>query len=262
VAVRIGHASCDENGRAAGGSGGDQTGREVVEREWYDKGWNVLLRPVRPELAEKSARMCEAACANENIGYDQQGRNTLYLESKKVEFFLDAIDTPCECDCSSLMHVCAIAGGARLTYGSNGLTTRTMVKAFASSGDYIKLTDSKYLTSDRLLRRGDILVKEGSHTVMVLSSGADVLDEPVPEEGPICGCSVLLPLLEKGMERDAVRAMQLLLDAHGFRVPLFGKFDERTEDAVAEFQRAFNLEADGKCGPDTWGALLGVTGVG
>ena len=253
MAVRIGHASIDENGKATGGAAGDQNGKEVLIRDWYSKPWNVLLRPVRPEVAEKSARMCEAACANENIGYDQYGRNTLYQESKKVEFDLSAIDTACECDCSSLMHVCAIAGGANLTYGSNGHTTRTMVREFTASGEYVKLTGSEYLTSDRLLKRGDILVKEGSHTVMVLDNGAGV-----PKEG----ACVRMPELAAGAESDAVKSMQLLLMAHGFGTSCYGRFDERTEGALVEFQKAFNLVSDGRCGADTWRALLGLTGVG
>lgn len=271
MAVRIGHASIDENGNASGGRGGDQTGKELCIRDWYTKGWNVLLRPVRADLAEKSAGACEAACRNGQIGYDQSGRNTLYQKAKAVGFDLAAIAEPCECDCSSLMHVCAMAGGAKLSYGSNGYTTRTMVRAFVSSGDYTKMTDSKYLTSDKYLQRGDILVKEGSHTAMVLDNGADVAVEPLVEP-PVVNLpleddatvyySVRLPLLQKGTTRDAVRAMQFLLDAHGFDVPLFGVFNARTESALMEFQRDFNLQADGKCGPDTWSALLGLTGVG
>ena len=265
MAVRIGHASIAENGKATGGTSGDQTGKEVVIREWYNKPWNVLLRPVRPELAEESAVACEEACANHNIGYDQGGRNTLYAKAKAVQFDISAITDPCECDCSSLMHVCAIAGGANLTYGSNGYTTRTMVKAFVASGDYEKLTDNKYLTSDKYLKRGDILVKEGSHTVMVLDNGSEVaiVEPPVvnmPLEDDIAiHYSVRLPMLQKGMTNDTVKAMQILIAAHGVYVPLFGKFDDRTESAVIEFQKAFNLKTTGKCDPYTWSALLGLT---
>ena len=170
MSVKIGHASCDENGKIAGGKAGDQKA-EVCTRDWYAKGWNVLLRPISETLAEKSARACEAGCANKNIGYDQNQRNTLHTQAKKVGFDLSKIATACECDCSSFMHVCAIAGGANLSYGANGYTTRTMAKAFVASGDYIKLTESKYFASDKCLKRGDILVKEGSHTIMVLSDG-------------------------------------------------------------------------------------------
>lgn len=262
MAVRIGHASIDENGKANSGVAGDQNGKEVLIRDWYNKPWNVMLRPVRQVLAEKSAAACEAACANPNIGYDQYGRNTLHTRAKEVNFDLAAIDTPCECDCSSLMHVCAIAGGANLTYGSNGHTTRTMVREFANSGDYIKMTDSKYLTSDKYLQRGDILVKEGSHTAMVLDNGAGVVTAEPDQDVVSVYYSVRLPALMKGMSGDPVRTMQLLLASHGFDSPQFGKFDDRTDEALTEFQKSFNLKADGRCGTDTWSALLGLTGVG
>ena len=227
----------------------------------------MALRPKSAAVAELSARACEAACANPNVGYDQGGRNTLYANAKAADFDLSA-GGAWECDSASLMHECAIAGGANLTYGSNGYTTRTMVKAFVASGDYEKLTDSKYLDSDKHLKRGDILVKEGSHTVMVLDngSGVEVVEPPVVnmplEDGITIHYSVRLPMLQKGMTSDTVKAMQILIAAHGVYVPLFGKFDDRTEVAVLEFQKDFNLKTTGKCDPDTWSALLGLTGVG
>ena len=266
MALLLGHASIDENGNAAGGTAGDQTGKEVVTRNWYNKPWNVLLRPKSALVAELSARACEAACANPNIGYDQGGRNTLYSKAKALDFNLSAVGA-CECDCSSLMHVCAIAGGANLTYGSNGHTTRTMVKEFVASGDYEKLTDSKYLTSDKYLKRGDILVKEGSHTVMVLDNGSAVQTEDISityplEDDATIYYSVRLPLLQKGMKRDAVKAMQQLLWAKGYDLPRTGEFEEVTTLALLSFQKEMRLEADAKCGAETWSALLGLTGVG
>jgi hypothetical protein len=171
MAVKIGHASIDENGKIAGGSAGDQSKKEVCTRNWYDKEWNILLRPKSPELAEKSAQFVEAAAANDAIGYDQNQRNTLYKQAKANNFDASKINVKCECDCSSLMHTAAIAGGARLNYGSNGFTTRNMGAEFADSGDYLLIKDAEYLKSDKKLKRGDILVKEGSHTVMVLSNG-------------------------------------------------------------------------------------------
>lgn len=263
MSVKIGHASIDENGKASGGTAGDQTGKEVVTRDWYTKDWNVLLRPTSSTLAEKSAQACEAACANPNIGYDQGGRNTLYAKAKAVGFDLSAVGA-CECDCSSLMHVCAIAGGAHLEYGSNGYTTRTMVSAFVKSGDYEKLTDSKYLTADKYLKRGDILVKEGSHTVMVLEDGSAVATVETPtvsiplEDNATIYYSVRLPLLQKGMKRDEVKAMQNLLWAKGYDLPRTGSFEEVTALALLQFQKDMGLYVDGKCGADTWTALLGM----
>ena len=267
MSVKIGHASIDENGKASGGTAGDQNGKEVLTRSWYNKPWNVMLRPKSATVAELSARACEAACENSNIGYDQGGRNTLYAKAKAVDFNLEAVGA-CECDCSSLMHVCAIAGGANLTYGSNGHTTRTMVKEFVASGDYEKFTDSKYLTDDKYLKRGDVLVKEGSHTVMVLTNGSAVATYETPvinlplEDDTAIYSSVRLPVLMKGAKSDVVKAMQMLLYCHGFNAPLFGRFDDRTEAALVEFQKAFNLKTTGKCDAETWSALLGLTGVG
>ena len=170
MSVLVGHASASEYG-TIDGKDGDQTKREVRLDKWYKGGWHYVLRPKTKALAEKSAQACEAACNNNNIGYSQYRRNTLYTEALQVGMDLSKIKNPCCCDCSSLQHVCAIAGGARLSYGSNGLTTSTMVKAFVASGNYEKMSATKYLTSDKYLMRGDILVKEGSHTLMILEDG-------------------------------------------------------------------------------------------
>lgn len=173
MAVRIGHAVASEN-NSVDGKDGDQTGKELRIGTWYSKGWQYVLRPKTKELAEKSALACEAACNNKNIGYSQYRRNTLYACALEVGFDLSKIEKACCCDCSALQHVCGIAGGAKLSYGSNGLTTRTMVNAFVGSGCYEKLSASKYLTSDKYLKRGDVVVKEGSHTFMVLEDGGAV----------------------------------------------------------------------------------------
>ena len=71
MAVKIGHASKDENNKYNSGKAGDQTGVEVYTRSWYNAGWNVILRPKSSTLAEKSAIACEKACTNNKIGYDQ-----------------------------------------------------------------------------------------------------------------------------------------------------------------------------------------------
>ena len=174
MAIKIGHASINENNKAKGGKSGDQTGKEVCIRTWYAKEWTCVLRPKTSTLAEKSAKACEKGCSNSKIGYDQNQRNTLYTQAKKVNYDLSKITTPCETDCSAFMTVCAIAGGAKISYGSNAPTTTTMKNIFEKSGSYTVLTDKKYLTSDKYLKRGDILVKSGSHTVMALENGSSV----------------------------------------------------------------------------------------
>lgn len=177
MSVLIGHASIDENGKANSGLAGDQTKKEVCTRNWYNKSWDVVIRPKDATMAEKMAKACEQACANDKIGYDQYQRNTLYVQAQKVNFDLSKITTACECDCSSLMCVCAIAGGisaGALYISGNMRVTSNMRSAFKNTGKFEILTDSKYLTSDEYLKRGDILVNEGSHTVMVLSNGSKI----------------------------------------------------------------------------------------
>ena len=179
MAILIGHSSIDENGKIAGGALGDQTGKEVCTRAWYNKSWDVVLRPKSADVAEKSAKFVEAVCANANVGYDQYNRNSLY-KLASANGFNGATLGKYECDCSSFMHTAAIAGGAKIHYGSNGATTRTLRTVLGNSGYYDILTDSKYLTSDRYLKRGDIIVNEGSHTIMALQNGSAATPVPAP----------------------------------------------------------------------------------
>ena len=178
--AKIGHASIDENRRAKGGQAGDQGGREVCFSSWYAKGWSYVLRPKNTTIAEKMAKACEQGCMNDGIGYDQAQRNSLRTQAKQNGMDLSKITVPCECDCSSFMTVCAECAGIDIPYsGSNAPTTTTMKNAFMSTGQFELLTDPKYLTSDKYLKRGDILVCEGKHTVMMLENGSMAYTEPV-----------------------------------------------------------------------------------
>lgn len=178
MTIRIGHASIDEKRQAKGGAAGDQTGREVCIRPWYAKPWTFVLRCKDPEKAEAMAKACEAGCANPNIGYDQNQRNTLNTQARKVNYDLHKISEPCETDCSAFMTVCAQAAGIPVPYhGTNAPTTSSMKRDFLNTGMFEAFTASKYLTDDSYLKRGDILVKPGSHTVMVLDNGKNAACE-------------------------------------------------------------------------------------
>lgn len=167
----IGHASQNEFKKTIGGQKGDQTGKEVCTREYYLGGWNILLRPKNPIKAQIMADACIKACSNPNIGYDQSTRNTLRQEAIKVNFDLSKVGL-CNCDCSSFMAVCAEAAGIAIPYnGNNAPTTSTMRMAFMSTGEFDLLIDSIYLNSFNFLKKGDILVRENHHTIMVLENG-------------------------------------------------------------------------------------------
>ena len=177
MSILIGHAAGDENGKAANGQAGDQTGREVCVQSWYNGRWNLVLRPKSEVVAEKMASSCEILCRGNLVGYDQWERNTLWDELEKVSWNPSKLKVKCETDCSGLMTACARIAGInipRVALGGgkyNAPVTQTMRNAFGSTGAFIALTDSKYMTSDKYLKRGDILVRESGHTAMSLGNG-------------------------------------------------------------------------------------------
>ena len=254
MAVKIGHSSIDERGKSRGGSAGDQNGKEVCTRKWYAGGWTVCLRPKSATVAEKLAKACEAGCANANIGYDQNQRNTLHDRAKAAGYNLSAITAKCECDCSSFATVCAIAAGVdKLEYTGNAPTTSSMRSKFVGSGAFEALTDSKYLGSDAYLKRGDVLVKPGKHTVIVLEDGAKVSEHYGK------AITVTLHQLSKDDRGEEVRALQILLMGRGYDVGKAGadgEFGTATRNAVIKYQRDHGLDADGIAGKDTITALM------
>jgi hypothetical protein len=183
---KIGHASISESG-TINGAAGDSTRKEVCIVSNYNISRiqpYVVLHPKSEALAEASARACIAGCRNNHIGYSQSTRNTLNTYAKAVGYDLASVTIDCNTDCSAFMTVCAIAGGAKIDYGSNGPTTSTMRAKFKQSGDYDIFTSAEYTNSTELLKRGDILVREGHHTIMVLENGTETPGIPDPSETP------------------------------------------------------------------------------
>ena len=255
MTVRIGHASIDENGRAAGGAAGDQTGKELCIRGWYDKGWKVLLRAKTDAVGRKIAVCCMAACNNENLGYDQGGRNTGLQAAKKAGWDFSGITAKAEFDCSSLVSACVQAAGIEIWDGGNAPTTRTLEKVLTATGAFEVLKDERYLTGTDNLLAGDILLKPGSHVVIVLDDGGGACRNEI--SGSITYC-VMLPLVKSGDRGDLVRAIQqLLVLHHADPEGVDGEFGRKTRAAVEKLQAHAGIEVDGKVGIDTWSVLLG-----
>lgn len=252
MTVRIGHASKDENGKAVGGAGGDQTGKELCVRSWYHGGWCFLARPKNQAAAEKIANACESGCANPNIGYDQYQRNTLLSRAKAAGWNLASIAEPCEADCSSFVTCCVQASGIQIWSGYNAPTTRTLRSVLEKTGQFDILTEARYLSGAEHLCRGDILCKPGAHTVIVLDDGANAEHTPIV---------VQLPLLQKGSTGKSVRALQILLMGYGCNPGKWGAdgdFGSATELAVQQFQKNRKLSGNGLVEQQTWRALLGI----
>ena len=65
-----------------------------------------------------------------------------------------------------------------------------------------------------------------------------------------------MPLIKKGSKGDAVKKLQEMLNAKGYKLTEDGDFGSKTEAAVKAYQRANGLEVDGEVGPMTWGVLF------
>ena len=166
--IKIGQASRDERMRYSDGLAGDQDGKEVAIREWYNRPWNKVLRCKDSKKAEKIAKAMEKACRNDYIGYDQNQRTTLYSLAKANGWRIEDIKTPCETDCSALVAVCVNAAGIRV---SGDIYTGNEAAALLRTGEFELLSAPKYLLSDEYLKRGDILLYEFHHTAIALQDG-------------------------------------------------------------------------------------------
>lgn len=169
MATLCGWASIDERGSARGGSAGDQNGREVKTGNWYDFGQKIVLRFKDRSKAKKAAQTMKTLCNGNYVGYDQNQRTTLYTEMQKVGWDASKLKTKCETDCSAMMSPVLRSAGISV---SKDIYTGNMVAAIMGTGQFTKLTASKYTDSGDYLLTGDIMVNEGSHTIMALEDGA------------------------------------------------------------------------------------------
>lgn len=168
--VVITHASIDENKNIKGGKAGDQTGKEVCSRSWYNKPWDVVIRFTDPVWRDRFAHAMEKAAANDHIGYDQNQRNSLLEESRKYGYDPGRVTKDCETDCSALVALCCMYAGVpenRLFINGNSPTTRNIEKRLWETGRVQIFKTKDYTQSADKLVRGDILLSIGHHVAGV-----------------------------------------------------------------------------------------------
>ena len=166
MAVIIGSARCDERGKLSGGQPGDQTGKEVMEQEFYihKKGW-YILRPKSETKARIIAQAMQQACNNSNIGYNQNNRGGVIAQLNRYKT-LGAIAIATECDCSTLVRACCMQAGINVS----NFTTYNEVPALVSTGEFDNLGK---LVSVSQVRLGDVLCTcSKGHTVVVTQAPA------------------------------------------------------------------------------------------
>ena len=186
MAKYIAHSSIDERGKISGGQAGDQTGKEVGIRTWYDKPFTQVLRIENKEVREQFANNMIDCANNNNVGYDQGGRNTILTEAEKVNFDFSKIAKKCESDCSSLATVCILGAiykilgkdaylkaKAVLVVSGNCATTSTLPSRLQKL-TVIKVTlytSTAYTRGTSKAVYGDIYNKPGSHVVCYIDDG-------------------------------------------------------------------------------------------
>ena len=248
MAVLIGSARSSYGNTTPGDQNG---GREVSTEKYYvhSKGWYVL-RAKEPEKREKIAVAMERACANNDIGYDQSTRLTLFNNVKDFGFDPAKTTKKVNTDCSALVRVCVHYAGIDV---DNFITSNEVSKLMAT-GAFEKFTDDAHCKSSDHLLRGDILdTRTKGHTVVVLSNGAKAHDEVV---------SIAYKLgdriLKNGMYGDDVKELQTCLIGLDYDCGAWGadgEFGDATEQAVERFQTAHGCMVDGEVGPETLAAL-------
>lgn len=239
MAIKIAHAASDENKKYKGGKAGDQTGKEICIRTWYNRPWNVIIRFKDAEKREKIAEGMERLAANDNIGYDQNQRNTALAQARKVGYDPAKIKVPCETDCSAAVVICCCYSGIpenKLYSSGNSAYTGNLKKKLVATGEVEIFTASKYVASDKYLFRGDILLYEGHHVAVALENGSMVKEVLV----------VPTRTLKDGCEGNDVKWLQTGLNKiMKSGLVIDGEFGRATIAAVKSFQKKYGLEVDG-----------------
>lgn len=184
MSCQIGHARGQSLGSAAVGDWA--TNNEVSISGWYYGNWTHVFRPKKRSQAKKIAQTAINACNNNHIGYSQPNRNSAWYQASlhltNGEWgpeCVAAIDTDCDADCSSLVHLCCQCAGIYIPKDNgNSMTTHdwSEIVLLPNSGAFYTITSSTYTQRSDYLRAGDILRSAG-HTAIVVADGDSAYDK-------------------------------------------------------------------------------------
>lgn len=174
---RIAEAYSDERGNAKGGKLGDQTGKEIRIREWYnrDGGFSVYLECTDPMLAQAAAFNMQIIAETEQFGYNQSDRWSGYDEIISAGSIDEA--EAGDFDCSSLCIAAYILAGLDLK--PEGYTGN-LERIFLETGKFVSYKDSAHLDSPKLAKVGSMYLEPKKHVFMMLEDGEGA-GETVPE---------------------------------------------------------------------------------
>ena len=148
--------------------------------------------------------------------------------------------------------IVAYISGNSMKIIEGNISDSVAYRALSVNGKYIR----GYCLPDYASKANGVTISNTSSSTTSNTSGNTVTTKPT---AATTYCSVKLPLLKYGSECSAVKAMQLLLLEKGYKMPKYGAdgdFGEETDIALKAYQKANNLEVDGKCGANTWASLI------
>lgn len=173
----ISNSGSDERGKLSGGKAGDQTKKEWVLKNWYNRPWNYVLRYPDEKVRLKIAELGIKAALNNKVGYDQNQRNTYWTQLKNNNYDPSKITTACEGDCSAGVIANIKAAGHLLNINElknlNASYSGNLRSGCRKAG-FIVLTDKKYLKNPDYLLPGDILLYENHHAATNITKGSKV----------------------------------------------------------------------------------------
>ena len=179
--VKAAEAIMDENKGSRGGEKGDQSGNEIVVRNFERKrsySFSSVLRCTDRKMADKAADYAKRIALSPQFGYNQSDRwsGAKAIEAVGAENLEKA--SAGDFDCSSLcVEAYRLAGCPLKMTGYTG----SMVKIMMDTGYFEEFTDEKHLDSAEYAKIGDVYVSPGHHALMVITNGEKAEDEPEPE---------------------------------------------------------------------------------
>ncbi len=261
---------------------GDQTGGEWCLRAWYSYPWNCVLRHPDAKVRATICNLHILAAKNDCIGYDMNDRATYEAALKAAGDNPSKVTKKVESDCSAgvLAHVRAagrLLGDSKLS-GCKATYTGNMRSILKSCGFQV-LTDAKYLTSEKYLVPGDILLNDVHHTCVEVGTGALLSAGAMGGSGTSCGTAAassptkVADKLEVARLFDAAaRAGKRLTvktrDGSGLNMRTgagtsAGKIATIPEGGVVQWYGYYNLAADGtRWYLVVWGSCTGYVHSG
>lgn len=165
----------DERWAYSGGAAGDNNGTEWQLMSWYSYPWNVMIRYPNAEVRHWMGNQARAAALNNCIGYDQGQRGTFWNNLVDSDYDCAQITVKCETDCSAgVLAICKAAGfhfGIKALMDINHWGTTWGEEQILRDAGFEIHREAKYLSSDKYLDNGDILLNTQNHTAFNVSRG-------------------------------------------------------------------------------------------